>query len=572
MCVKKFWGYTCGHCSPPSLVKCPTTSQNENFPPCSMMAEQPVFANQFCHGCMRVSWNMQVIADENAHRERHERGECSCEIIFDRAERERREKERELREERRENGEREVRALREGGEELEARELRREGERNGSGSGRDGNARVGTKGRGRGRDAVTDKIDDKNNSEGRDGRMEESRENTGMMRGSNGDFIVGAASSEYPDPRPTDPASLHRYFHVANQMGNIGHSYMNPMTDVTNGIPISNPPLMTSSSPIHGNMMIIPPSPRMNSMGEYPTNHPIHSNQRIDNHPLHPFGMMHTPPPPPAPAGPPSYQSPPMAPSNYSDGNNSSVCRGNQYSWSPNTEPNAPTDNRDHRSYNHTGQTRVQYPTVPEFAEPIPYPQHQNIDLNAQRNAYNYVGYYMDRPNAVTNGSPQTRAQGPGPVSMTDHQTTGTFIRAPTFSPLPGGAAGAGMVWHASHNDLPPLPPQIPYLGDSVLVPPVVPAAPRYFNETPPASRRHVRNGNAQRNAVQRPRTSQSIGQIQVDAATTTEGPARTDFHGQATTQGQARMASEITPAATNISLLRTPRVISSVPRPNSTM
>lgn len=525
---------------------------------------------------------MQVIAEENAHRERHERGECSCEVIFDRAERERREKERDLRQEgrervRRENGGREVqkerergvRALREDGEELETRELRREVER--SESRRDGNARVGTNGRGRGRDTVTEKVNNMNNGEGRNGRMEESRDDTGMMRGSHGDFTMGAASSEYSDPRPSDPASLHQYFHVANQMGNIGHGYMNLMTGVTDGIPISNPPLMTDLSPMHGNMMIIPPSPRMNNMGEYPTNHPIHGSQRIDNHSLHPYGMIHTPPPP-APTGSPSYQSPAMAPSNYSDGNNSSATRGNQYSWGANSEPNALAGNMDHRSYNQTVQTRIQYPTTPEFAEPIPYPQHQNIDFNAQRNAYNYVGYRMDRPNGITNGSPQARAQGPGSVSMTDHQTMGTFIRAPTFSPLPGGAPGAGMVWHASHNNLPPLPPQIPYLGDSILVPPTVPTAPRYFNETPPASRRHMRNGNTQRNAVQRSRTSQSIGQIQMDAATTAEGPTRTDFHRQATSQGQARMPSEITPATMNISLLRTPRVISSVPRPNSAM
>ncbi|CAD6445844.1 434a7b5f-4f31-4027-8720-0d219eab0415-CDS [Sclerotinia trifoliorum] len=435
---------------------------------------------------------------------------------------------------------------------------------------RDG-MQVETNGRGRGRDAVTDKIDNKNNGEGRNGRMEESREDTGIMRGSNGHFTMGAASSEYLDPRPTDPASLHQYFDVANQLGNIGHGYMNLMTGVTDGIPISNPPLMTNSSPMHGNMMIIPPSPRMNNMGEYPTNHPIHGNQGIDNHSLHSCGMIHTPPPP-APAGSPSYQSPAKAPSNYSDGNNSSVCRGNQYSWGANTEPKALTGNMDHRSYNQTVQTRIQYPTPTEFAEPIPYPQHQNIDFNAQRNAYNYVGYCMHQPNAITNDSPQSRTQGPGSVSMTDHQTMGTFIRAPTISPLPGGAAGAGMVWHASHYDLPPLPPQIPYLGDSVLMPPAVPTAPRYFNETPPASRRHMRNGNGQRNAVQRSRTSQSVSQIQMDAATTTEGPARADFHRQATTQGQARMPFEITPAPMNISLLRTPRVISSVPRPNSAM
>lgn len=57
----------------------------------------------------------------------------------------------------------------------------------------------------------------------------------------------------------------------------------------------------------------------------------------------------------------------------------------------------------------------------------------------------------------------------------------------------------------------------------------------------------------------------------------TTTGPVQIDSQAaqettQATTQGQAQMHSQDTPAPMNISLLRTPRVISSMPRPNSTM
>ncbi|ESZ99581.1 hypothetical protein SBOR_0026 [Sclerotinia borealis F-4128] len=621
MCVKKFWGYTCGHCSPCFLVKCPTTAQNDNFPPCSIPAEQPIFANQFCHACMRVNWNKGVIAEEEAHKGRHERGECGCEVVFDRGERERREREREAREkevkevkerEEREEREREVRALREGGGELEAREQRREREMEGSGSGsgsgsasgRDGNGRFRARGRGKGRGAAdaangagvasaTEKTGEKNGGEEREGKkkqMEEYGGDAGMMRGMNSGFTMGASSSSsgYHSPRATDPNSTHRYQHYAhNNMGGgpmdntgLGNMFdVNPMTGIIAGLPISNPPPITSSSEMYGDMMIIPPSPRMSAMGVYPMGHPILTNRGTDNHPYDVAALGALPP-----AGPSNWQSPGiMTSSTYSDGNSSSVYAGNQSSWNPNPHLNAPS--MDHRASYRDGQTRSQHPTLPAFADPNVYQQYRQLDPDAQRNAYNYVGYYcIDRP---TGGSPQTRAQ--GPVPTTDPQTNSGFIRAPTISALPGGTAGAGMVWHSSYNSQPPLPPlsalpnlppQIPYFGDSA------PAAPRYSNEALSVSRRHARN-NA-RNPFQRSRTSPSVGTIHMQGANNT-GPAQMDSHatpgttlGQVsihsnattpvTTPGQSQVGSEDTPVTMNISVLRTPRVISSMPRPNSTM
>lgn len=564
-----------------------------------------MFANQFCHGCMRVKWNQNVIAEEEAHKRRHELGECSCEVIFDRGEGDRRERERGLMDEgrerfrlveeerekaRRENREREVarererevRALREGGEELEAMEQRRE--REGSGSAMDGNgngngrARIRAQGKGRGATAdarganvagAADKTGDKNSGEERGEhtkKMGESNGDAGMMPGMNGENMMGTAPPRYTSPRPNDPASSHECFHIANN--HIGGAFeMNPITGVMNGIPISNPPRMTSSSQMHGDMMIIPPSPRMSNMGVYPVGHPILANQRTDSHP---YGM-HAPPQAP-PAGPPVWQSPHVAPSTYSDGNSSGIYPGNHYSWS--NPPNAPAGRMDHRGPYSQGQARVQYPTPPDFSNPIAYAQHHQIEQDAQRNAYNYVGYYMERP--PTNGSSQTRAQGAG--QMADHLTTGSFIRAPTFSTLPGGAPGAGMVWHSSHNSaqaFPPLPPQIPYFGDLTLA---APSAPRNFNESPPVLRRNGRNSNAQRNTIHRSRTSQSVGQSQMQETTTTS-PAQIGSHAttattatSGTTRGQPQMAHGGTPAAMNISILRTPRVVSSVPRPNSAM
>ncbi|KAF7895705.1 uncharacterized protein EAF01_009667 [Botrytis porri] len=527
---------------------------------------------------MRVSWNMSVIAEENAHRERHERGECKCEVIFDRAERERRERER--------------------GSGLEARDFRREGEGSGNGNGRARN-----RGRGRGRDAGAntgpiDNTGDNNNTERRDGKgtqMGEIGGNNGMMQGSNIEAMMNTTPPGYRSPHPRDPASSHRYFHIAN-VHRGGPYDINPVTGVVPARPIENPPIRTSSSPMYGDMMIIPPDLRMSNMGVYPPGHPLFTNHRVETHAFHAFEM-----PPPPSSGLPSYQSPNFATSTYSDGNGSTIYSGNQYSWSPNPEPytpmpmsmhsseRAPIGGMDPQAYGQTGppsQPRYQHGPPAAFADttsyPMIYPQHQAMDTDAQRDTYNYAGYYMDRPhfnpstgaNTNAHGSPQTRAQGPVAVSMAEQQPIGRFTRAPAFSPLPRGVSGARMAWHDPDNGLPPLPPQVPYLGNSPLV---APAAPRYFNEGHHGVRRNGRhgNGNTQRNTVQRSRTTQSMGQLQMQMTTT--GPVQTDSHArqattQANTQGQAQMYSQDTPATMNISLLRTPRVISSMPRPNSTM
>lgn len=90
MCVKEFFGYSCGHCSVPVLRPCPLSWANEHFPPCSMPAERPIFTEEYCHPCARVIWNANVLREEEEHRERHRRLECECEVVFDQEERERR--------------------------------------------------------------------------------------------------------------------------------------------------------------------------------------------------------------------------------------------------------------------------------------------------------------------------------------------------------------------------------------------------------------------------------------------------------------------------------------------------
>ncbi|PVH88554.1 hypothetical protein DL98DRAFT_628578 [Cadophora sp. DSE1049] len=90
MCVKEFLGYNCGHCAIPYLRQCPVSASNPTFPPCKYPAERPIFTNENCHPCSRVLWNAKVLAEEDAHRKRHQQGDCDCPVIFDAADRERR--------------------------------------------------------------------------------------------------------------------------------------------------------------------------------------------------------------------------------------------------------------------------------------------------------------------------------------------------------------------------------------------------------------------------------------------------------------------------------------------------
>ena len=90
MCVKEFLGYNCGHCSVPVLRQCPLSASNPIFPVCKWPAERPIFTNEYCHACSRVVWNIKVLKDEEDHRERHLRGECMCEVIFEGEDREER--------------------------------------------------------------------------------------------------------------------------------------------------------------------------------------------------------------------------------------------------------------------------------------------------------------------------------------------------------------------------------------------------------------------------------------------------------------------------------------------------
>lgn len=83
MCVKQFYGYSCGHCSIPTLIFCPLVASNPFFPTCGFPAERPIFTGQYCHACFRVLWNAKVLKEEEEHRLRHLRGECACEVRFE---------------------------------------------------------------------------------------------------------------------------------------------------------------------------------------------------------------------------------------------------------------------------------------------------------------------------------------------------------------------------------------------------------------------------------------------------------------------------------------------------------
>lgn len=89
MCVKEFYGFSCGHCSVPVIVQCPLAMQNTNFPYCSFPAERAIQFAEYCHGCARAWWNMKVLEDEAEHKRRHEQDLCQCEVIFTEADKKR---------------------------------------------------------------------------------------------------------------------------------------------------------------------------------------------------------------------------------------------------------------------------------------------------------------------------------------------------------------------------------------------------------------------------------------------------------------------------------------------------
>ncbi|TAQ89727.1 hypothetical protein B7494_g1954 [Chlorociboria aeruginascens] len=65
------------------LIKCPLALSNDNFPQCAFPAERAIPINEYCHGCNRITWNWEVLKEEEEHRQRHLKGQCDCTIIFD---------------------------------------------------------------------------------------------------------------------------------------------------------------------------------------------------------------------------------------------------------------------------------------------------------------------------------------------------------------------------------------------------------------------------------------------------------------------------------------------------------
>lgn len=509
---------------------------------------------------MRCVWNKEVIIEEEAHRGRHERDECHCEIIFDRDERERRVREREL--------------------------LATESSLSAS-----GNAQGRQRGRGRvhgaaGRAAgvngtgTTDKGADKDGGEGREGESRQIEEGTGdnsMMRGWNGGFMMSPAPSGYPSPRPNDPASFHPYFEYANnkymgagQLDNNGHGNplgMNPVTGVIPGIPISSPPPVTSTSEWHEGMMVIPRSPQMNSFGAYPMA-VLQNSFQMPVFPLPPAGIF-------------SPQNASMAPPTCTY-----LYQGNYYTWTPNPELNA-------AAMDHPGaasQQKTQNPTPTGFTDQFSYQNQHQINHDAQRNAHSYVGYYTYGPvdqlntNGPAHASPSPHPHPQAAVPMANHQTTGSSMLTPNLPAISGPAAGTGTTLRHSDYSLPPLPPAVPCFK----APTTASAAPNHFIGSAAVVEHDAHN--ARQNIVQGSATKESIGQINMQAPTvittnmapkdfyttqaTNQGraPMRYDATGQATTQGQCRIESEDTPVTINLSILHTPRVISSIPRPKSTI
>lgn len=86
MCVDEYVSFVCGHCHPPSLVKCPLTLKSGVFERCAVAARHFKQDPGLCAACHRAQWEMDVLAEEHRHRAKHIalRGYCEpdCGIRF----------------------------------------------------------------------------------------------------------------------------------------------------------------------------------------------------------------------------------------------------------------------------------------------------------------------------------------------------------------------------------------------------------------------------------------------------------------------------------------------------------
>jgi hypothetical protein len=90
MCAHDIIWYVCGHhFEVAGIRKCALTLASENFKPCSIPGEWPIYVHQSCTACSRVEWNNDILEKEKEHRSYHELGECACSELYTEEERQR---------------------------------------------------------------------------------------------------------------------------------------------------------------------------------------------------------------------------------------------------------------------------------------------------------------------------------------------------------------------------------------------------------------------------------------------------------------------------------------------------
>ncbi|CCC08581.1 hypothetical protein SMACR_05825 [Sordaria macrospora] len=82
MCIQEYIAYQCGHRTPGVVRPCPLTTAGHNFPVCTIQPSKQHLAQTMCGPCERLLHSRWVLIREWEHRWLHERGVCSCDVVF----------------------------------------------------------------------------------------------------------------------------------------------------------------------------------------------------------------------------------------------------------------------------------------------------------------------------------------------------------------------------------------------------------------------------------------------------------------------------------------------------------
>lgn len=82
MCIKSSMGYSCGHCSAPTLIPCPSSMRDPTFPTCAIAAIRIDYTADMCHPCICAVHECKQDQAYQMHAEMHREDMWHCDEIF----------------------------------------------------------------------------------------------------------------------------------------------------------------------------------------------------------------------------------------------------------------------------------------------------------------------------------------------------------------------------------------------------------------------------------------------------------------------------------------------------------